>query len=168
MSSKAPVPRDQIIKVAFWRSVKMMAVALMLAVVVVIVLAVIRSFLTEPQVVVTEDATVDLSDLLSPMDEPNPTPANFEDITKSAGIEFVHNSGAFGERLLPETMGGGVAFFDFNNNGHQDLLFINSNEWAFLEDRQPGQTIVLYMNNGQGEFRDVTEEVGLAGLDAYG
>lgn len=168
MSPKAPLPRDQIIKVAFWRSVKMMAVAIVLALVVVLGLGLIRSFFAEPEVVVTEDATVDLSGLLSPIDEPNPTPADFEDITKAAGIDFVHNSGAFGERLLPETMGGGVAFFDFNNNGHQDLLFINSNEWAFLEDRQPGQTVVLYMNDGKGQFRDVTEEVGLAGLDAYG
>ncbi len=168
MSPKAPLPRDQIIKVAFWRSVKMMAVAIVLALVVVLGLGFIRSFFAEPQVVVTEDATVDLSGLLSPMDEPNPTPANFADITKAAGIDFVHNNGAFGERLLPETMGGGVAFFDFNNNGHQDLLFINSSEWAFLEDRQPSQAVVLYQNNGQGQFQDVTEAVGLAGLDAYG
>ncbi len=168
MSPKAPLPRDQIIKVAFWRSVKMMGVAIVLAVLVVFGLGLIRSFLAEPEVLVTEDATVDLSGLLSPIDEPNPTPANFQDITKAAGIEFVHNNGAFGERLLPETMGGGVAFLDFNNNGHQDLLLINSNEWAFLNDRQPSQSVVLYENNGEGQFADVTQAVGLSGLDVYG
>ena len=52
--------------------------------------------------------------------------AKFTDITQEAGITFVHNNGAYGEKLLPETMGGGVAFFDYDNDGHQDLLFINS------------------------------------------
>src|SRR5205807_3815101 len=46
--------------------------------------------------------------------------ARFTDVTKPAGIAFVHNNGAYGEKLLPETMGGGVAFFDFDNDSHQD------------------------------------------------
>src|SRR4051794_18645957 len=53
----------------------------------------------------------------------------FTDITTSAGINFVHTSGAFGEKLLPETMGGGVAFFDANGDGSPDLLFVNSGPW---------------------------------------
>ncbi len=168
MAGNTPTPRDQIIKVAFWRSVKMMAVAIALALFIVVGLNWLRAFLAEPEAVVTEDASVDLSTLLSPADAPDPTPADFIDITESAGIDFVHNSGAFGERLLPETMGGGVAFFDFNNDGHQDLLFVNSNEWSFLENRQASQSVTLYQNNGQGEFSDVTESVGLAGIDVYG
>jgi hypothetical protein len=55
--------------------------------------------------------------------------AKFTDITREAGITFVHNNGAYGDKLLPETMGGGVAFFDYDNDGHQDLLFINSTYW---------------------------------------
>src|SRR5215467_639218 len=55
--------------------------------------------------------------------------ARFKDITAEAGIQFVHVNGAYGEKLLPETMGGGVTFFDFDNDGHQDLLFINSAYW---------------------------------------
>ena len=55
--------------------------------------------------------------------------AKFTDITKEAGIAFVHNNGAYGDKLLPETMGGGVAFFDFDNDGAPDLLFINSTDW---------------------------------------
>ncbi len=50
----------------------------------------------------------------------------FTDVTAAAGIRFVHNNGAYGDKLLPETMGGGVAFFDFDNDGDQDLLFVNS------------------------------------------
>ena len=55
--------------------------------------------------------------------------AGFTDITKEAGITFVHHNGAYGDKLLPETMGGGVAFFDFDNDGAPDLLFINSTDW---------------------------------------
>src|ERR1041385_3388526 len=53
----------------------------------------------------------------------------FTDVTRAAGIGFVHNNGAYGEKLLPETMGGGVAFFDFDNDGAQDLLLVNSTWW---------------------------------------
>src|SRR5262245_8649872 len=49
----------------------------------------------------------------------------FADITAAAGITFVHNNGAYGDKLLPETMGGGVAFLDYDGDGDQDLLFIN-------------------------------------------
>src|SRR5262249_46974813 len=52
--------------------------------------------------------------------------AKFTDITSSSGIAFTHVNGAYGDKLLPETMGGGVAFFDFDSDGKQDLLFINS------------------------------------------
>src|SRR4051794_37859771 len=53
----------------------------------------------------------------------------FTDITGAAGIKFKHTNGAFGKKLLPETMGSGVAFLDFDNDGKQDLLFINSRPW---------------------------------------
>jgi enediyne biosynthesis protein E4 len=86
----------------------------------------------------------------------------FTDITREAGIGFIHNSGAYGDKLLPETMGGGVAFFDFDNDGHQDLLFINCTEWPWkiAEGKQP-TTPVLYRNNGSGNFTDVTAGSGL-------
>src|SRR5947207_3897599 len=88
--------------------------------------------------------------------------ARFTDITKEAGIAFVHNNGAYGDKLLPETMGGGVAFFDFDNDGASDLLFINSNWWPghIPEGKQP-TTMALYHNDGHGRFTDVTAGSGL-------
>src|SRR5882724_3352795 len=88
--------------------------------------------------------------------------AKFTDITAAAGINFVHNNGAYGDKLLPETMGGGVAFFDFDNNGSQDLLFINSTWWPghLPEGKQP-TTLALYRNDGSGHFTDVTAGSGL-------
>ena len=64
--------------------------------------------------------------------------AKFTDVTSEAGIAFVHNNGAYGEKLLPETMGGGVAFFDFDDDGDQDLLFVNGTYWPWTRAR--GQT----------------------------
>ena len=88
--------------------------------------------------------------------------AKFTDITKASGITFVHNNGAYGEKLLPETMGGGVAFFDFDNDGQQDLLFINSTYWPnhLPAGKQP-TTMALYHNDGKGRFTDVTAGSGL-------
>ncbi|HEX2777640.1 MAG TPA: VCBS repeat-containing protein, partial [Candidatus Acidoferrales bacterium] len=53
----------------------------------------------------------------------------FEDVTRAAGIHFVHNNGAFGKKWLPETMGPGVAFLDYDNDGWQDILFVNGTAW---------------------------------------
>src|SRR5881227_1676595 len=62
------------------------------------------------------------------------TPAiRFVDVTEQAGIHFRHNSGASGRKLLPETMGAGVAVIDFDGDGLPDLFFVNSRAW-------PGQS----------------------------
>ncbi len=85
----------------------------------------------------------------------------FTDITETAGVDFVHVNGATGDKLLPETMGGGCAFLDFDNDGDQDLLFVNSAPWA----QRPGSqqaTMALYANDGTGHFQDVTRQAGLA------
>jgi len=88
--------------------------------------------------------------------------AKFTDITKEAGIGFVHNSGAYGEKLLPESMSGGVAFLDYDNDGHQDLLFINSTYWTgHLPEGKAPTTMALYHNDGHGHFAEVTKDSGL-------
>ncbi len=83
------------------------------------------------------------------------------DVTEESGIDFVHQSGRTGEKLLPETMGGGVAVLDYNGDGHQDLLFTNSAYWPW--DPQAGEPTPcqLYEGDGTFRFRDVTEAAGL-------
>ncbi len=92
-----------------------------------------------------------------------PPAVRFVDVTDDAGIRFVHTNGSFGLKLLPETMGGGCAFIDFDNDGDQDLLFVNSRRWP--DDpkvaERPAPTIVLYANDGHGRFTDVSAELGL-------
>ena len=86
----------------------------------------------------------------------------FTDITAAAGIKFIHNNGAYGDKLLPETMGGGVAFLDYDNDGHQDLLFINSTYWpGHVPPGQQPPTMALYHNDGRGRFTDATAGSGL-------
>lgn len=88
----------------------------------------------------------------------------FTDITTAAGITFRHENGATGEKLLPETMGGGVAFFDYDSDGDSDLLLVNSCRWPWDSRPAAGSppTMALYANDGHGQFTDVTAAVGLA------
>ena len=86
----------------------------------------------------------------------------FTDVTASSGVTFVHYSGAYGDKLLPETMGGGVAFFDFDNDGDADLLFVNGTDWPWAPKKSPKPpTMALYRNDGKGKFEDVTAGSGL-------
>ena len=88
--------------------------------------------------------------------------AKFTDITKESGLRFVHNNGAYGDKLLPETMGGGVAFFDSDNDGAVDLLFVNSTWWpGHMPAGKMPTTAALYRNDGKGHFSDVTAGSGL-------
>ncbi len=88
--------------------------------------------------------------------------ARFTDITAASGIAFVHENGAAGEKLLPETMGGGVAFLDYDNDGAPDLLFVNSTRWPWSTGELRRPTMSLHHNDGKGRFTDVT---GGSGLD---
>ena len=86
----------------------------------------------------------------------------FKDVTREAGINFFHYSGAYGDKLLPETMGGGVAFFDFDNDGDADLLFINGTDWPWATKKAAKPpTMALYRNDGKGRFEDATAGSGL-------
>ncbi len=91
---------------------------------------------------------------------PTPPPVHFTDITTEAGIDFTHVSGAYGERLLPETMGGGVAFLDFDGDALQDLLLINSAHWPWHPDEAGLDTRSrLYRNLGSGRFEDASDRL---------
>ncbi len=90
----------------------------------------------------------------------------FTDVTAKAGIHFHHTNGAFGKKLLPETMGSGVAFLDYDKDGHPDILFVNSCYWPGHEGKDR-PTLALYRNKGDGTFEDVTEQAGLA-ITMYG
>lgn len=86
----------------------------------------------------------------------------FTDITEAAGIDFNHTNGAAGQKLLPETMGGGCAFFDYDNDSDQDLLLINSCHWPGQQPADsPPPTMGLYQNDGKGKFTNVTAGSGL-------
>ena len=90
----------------------------------------------------------------------------FTDVTAAAGIDFVHATGAFGEKWMPETMGSGVLVLDYDGDGWPDLFFVNSTGWeGHAEDR--GATSMLFRNLGDGTFRNVTVEAGL-GRPIYG
>ena len=94
-----------------------------------------------------------------------PPAIQFTDITTAAGIHFIHNSGAFGQKYLPETMGPGAAFIDYDGDGWQDIFLVNSMDWPGHAKRH--STFALYHNNQNGTFTDVTKQVGLA-IELYG
>ena len=90
----------------------------------------------------------------------------FTEVTKEANIDFVHNNGAFGKKYLPETIEAGCAFLDYNTDGWQDIIMVNSKDW----DGHPTgkrQILALYRNNRDGTFTDVTIDAGLD-ISLYG
>jgi hypothetical protein len=99
----------------------------------------------------------------------------FTDVTNAAGLRFQHNSGAYGGKLLPETLGSGCAFLDYDRDGWQDILLINGMDWPAVMQLGTDQPIrkrqhsvlALYRNNRNGTFTDVTRVAGLD-LEMYG
>jgi hypothetical protein len=93
---------------------------------------------------------------------------HFVDVTHEAGISFQHNSGAFGQKFLPETLGSGCAFFDYDNDGWLDIILINGMDWPGHPTKSGGHsTMQLYRNNRNGTFTDVTHAAGLD-MELYG
>ena len=91
-----------------------------------------------------------------------PPEQRFVDRSADWGLMFEHNNGAAGDGLLPETMGSGVAVLDFDNDGRQDVLFVNSTYWPWedVAGLEP-TTIALFRSAGEGRFEEVTAAVGL-------
>ncbi|HEY7058193.1 MAG TPA: CRTAC1 family protein [Vicinamibacterales bacterium] len=96
---------------------------------------------------------------------PAASPVTFVDVTQAAGLRFHHNTGAFGKKYLPETVGSGCAFVDVDNDGWQDIFLVNSKNWP----GHPGTPSfpALYHNNHDGTFTDITRQAGLA-IEMYG
>ena len=89
----------------------------------------------------------------------------FVDVTAKAGIRFVHNNGAFGKKFLPETIGPGVAFIDYDHDGWPDIFLVNGTDWPGHITKHT--TPKLYHNNHDGTFTDVTHQAGLD-VEMYG
>ena len=97
------------------------------------------------------------------------------DVTATSGIKFRHNSGAYGGKLLPETLGAGCAFLDYDRDGWQDILLVNGADWPGHKDlpghkhdhKSEPSTLKLFRNNRNGTFSDVTHSAGLD-VEMYG
>ena len=155
MSPRPKHDRDAVIGRAFRWSLLALAAGLSLAI------GLLTWLNHEPrqEASVREQAPVPVAARETPV-EPPAIP--FTDITEAAGIDFVHVNGARGEKLLPETMGGGVAFLDYDGDGDPDLLLVNSDYWDPTEaEGKPPAHHALYRNDGTGRFVNVTREAGL-------
>lgn len=96
----------------------------------------------------------------TPTQPANTEPVRFTEISEAAGIQFTHETGARGKKRMPETVGSGVAFLDYDKDGKLDILIINSCSWP--DDPKPVRTSPkLYRNLGEEKFEDVTAKVGL-------
>jgi hypothetical protein len=95
----------------------------------------------------------------------NEAGVTFQDVTAKSGIHFTHNNGAFGKKFLPETVGPGVAFIDYDNDGWPDIFLVNGSDWP--GHLQKHSTPKLYRNNHDGTFTDVTHKARLD-IEMYG
>ncbi len=106
-----------------------------------------------------EEQALSAPQRLERADSPEPPALMFTETAVAAGVSFVHANGAVGDRLLPETMGGGLAFFDADGDEDPDLLLVNSSGWPW--DGVASETMALYLNDGTGRFSDATAGSGL-------
>jgi hypothetical protein len=122
----------------------------------------------EKPAAVVQDAAQVVPQTIAAAIDVAPPAVRFSNITRAAGVDFVHVNGAYGERLLPETMGGGVAFLDYDADGLQDLLFVNSGTWPWRTQDERRPAPALYRNRGDATFENVTGQTGLGEIHFYG
>jgi hypothetical protein len=90
-------------------------------------------------------------------------PVAFTEVSpRESGISWVHNNAMSQERYLPETVGAGCVFFDYDNDGWMDIYLVNSGPSDFYTPKQPLKN-ALYRNNRNGTFTDVTDNAGVTG-----
>jgi len=145
---------DQIIAIVFKRSL----IVIVLAIIALVVWTILQGR-EQTQTLVEERAIAPQQ--MASASTLTPPQVLFTDITQAAGITHIHQNGAYGERLLPETMGGGVAVLDFNNDQLPDLLFVSGRSWPWQQDHNDSSSLALYRGDGTGNFTDVTEKFGL-------
>lgn len=116
-------------------------------------LAVWRLTAPEPQGIEKAARTAQMRDSTAPA-------ILFRDVTKLAGIEFQHSNGATPMKYMPETMGSGALFLDYNSDGWLDVFLVDSGSLVNEKLSRRARS-VLYSNNGDGTFRDVTAHSGL-------
>lgn len=108
-----------------------------------------------------ESTEVDVDLPTERLQNENPVPnLPLTPVTLDSGVDFAHETGRYGDKLLPETMGSGVAVLDYNGDGHLDLFFVNSCHWPWSDEAKP-TPCRLYRGNGQFQFEDVTTEAGV-------
>ncbi len=147
---------DQVIGKAFRVSA---IVLLSLAVLIALLMAVYNAPTpTKPRT----DAQVSTPRTVDSVQSREPPLVEFTDVSEQAGIEFTHVNGAYGERFLPETMGSGIAFIDYDNDNDQDLILVNSTYWPWHPRAESeDSTNKVYRNRGNGTFENVTKGSGL-------
>ncbi len=96
-----------------------------------------------------------------------PSPIAFTDVARAAGLRFHHTNGASGRFYMPETLGSGGAFLDYDRDGHPDIFLVNGAPLPGSPRSGPPPTQALYHNRGDGTFAEVTRPAGLA-VTAYG
>src|SRR5215469_3889048 len=94
-------------------------------------------------------------------------PVRYTNVTKAAGINFVQDSTQTDEKYYLETMGTGVGWLDYDQDGLMDLYFVQSAATDIYKPTHPLRS-ALYRNNGDGTFTDVTDKAGLGGEGLYG
>lgn len=151
---------DRVIGTAFrWSLVVLTAIIILVAVTVLVFdRGEVEEEAVQPQVMAPEEVTT----------AARPQEVHFTDITGAAGIEYVHFTGATGEKLLPETMGGGGGFVDYDGDGNQDIVFIGGTSWPHDRSVPHPPSVVVYRNLGGGRFQDATADLGFAATDFYG